>query len=89
MAVIQLVSATGAPGVTTTALGLLSAWPADAVLVDLDRDGGQAILAGHLGGQDGAGRGMQSVAAAHRERREISLRDQTFRLFEDAPSTLR
>ena len=34
MAVITLTSATGAPGVTTAALGLALTWPRDVLLVD-------------------------------------------------------
>ncbi|MGL4831216.1 MAG: hypothetical protein ACRCWS_01350 [Propionibacteriaceae bacterium] len=68
MSIIVLCSATGAPGVTSTALGLTLAWPGSAFLVDADRSGGQAILAGYLGGIESQGRGIVSLVAAHRER---------------------
>lgn len=84
MAVVCLASATGSPGVTTTALGLLGAWPRDVVLMDTDRDAGQAVLAGFLRGQDAGGRGLGSVAADHRERRGINLLAEAFPLVEDA-----
>lgn len=70
MAVVVLCSATGSPGVTTTALGLALAWPTPTLLVDADRSGGQAILAGYLGGADPQGRGLVALVSAHRERRE-------------------
>lgn len=84
MAVVCLASATGSPGVTTTALGLLGAWPRDVVLLDADRDAGQAVLAGFLRGQDAGGRGLGSVAAARREGRGINLLSEAFALLEDA-----
>ena len=37
MSLLVLTSAAGAPGVSTTALGLTLAWPRDAVLVDEHR----------------------------------------------------
>lgn len=83
MAVVCLTSATGAPGVTTTALGLLGSWPRDVVLLDADRDAGRAVLAGFLRGQDAGGRGLGSVAAAHRERRSVSLLDEAFPIVDD------
>ncbi len=68
MSIIILCSATGAPGVTSTALGLTLAWPEPAFLIDVDRSGGQAVLAGYLGGIESQGRGIVSLVAAHRER---------------------
>ncbi|MGJ3508414.1 hypothetical protein [Enemella sp. A6] len=84
MAVVCLASATGAPGVTTTSVGLAMFWPRDVVLVDVDRDAGQPILAGFLQGQDGGGRGMGAHAAAHREGRRLEPLTQVFHLIEDA-----
>ena len=66
MAVHVLASATGAPGVTTTALGLALLWPGDVLLVDLDRHCSQSVLAGFLGGLDPAGCGLIAAAAAYR-----------------------
>ena len=51
MAIITLVSASGSPGVTTTALGLASAWPRPVLLVEADPTGGSALLAGYWRGQ--------------------------------------
>lgn len=71
MAVILLCSATGAPGVTTTALGLTLTWPRDVLLADCDRDAGQAVLAGYLQGHDAAGCGLLEVAREHRQGRRL------------------
>ncbi|MGL5405965.1 MAG: hypothetical protein ACRDAX_04125 [Propionibacteriaceae bacterium] len=68
-----LTSATGAPGVTTTALGLTLAWPRPALLVDADRDAPQAILAGYLKGIDPQNRGLPALAQAHREARALDV----------------
>lgn len=84
MAVVCLASATGAPGVTSTAVGLTMFWPRDVMLVDADRDAGQAVLAGFLQGQDAGGRGMGAHAAAHREGRPLEPLAQVFRLIDDA-----
>ncbi len=51
MAVISLTSASGSPGVTTTALGWALARGRSTVLVDADPTGGAAMLAGYLRGQ--------------------------------------
>ena len=71
MSTLVLTSASGAPGVTTTALGLTLTWPGDAVLVDADRSASQAILAGYLSGQSSRGAGLQGLLQAHRERRPL------------------
>jgi hypothetical protein len=67
MAIFALTCATGAPGVTTAALGLTLAWPRDAVLVDADRCASQAILAGYLNGMRTGGRGLTSLAQSYRD----------------------
>ncbi|MGO4957610.1 hypothetical protein ACTQ49_10130 [Luteococcus sp. Sow4_B9] len=72
MAVITLTSATGSPGVTTTALGLALHWTRDVVLADCDRDPAQSLQAGWLQGVDLAGRGLASLAGAHREHRSLA-----------------
>ena len=48
---ITLVSASGAPGVTTTAVALAVRWPRPVVLVEADPKGGSGILAGYFQGQ--------------------------------------
>lgn len=50
MAVVALTSASGSPGVTTTAVGLALSWPRPVVLVEADPTGGSAVLAGFLRG---------------------------------------
>lgn len=72
MPIIVLASAAGAPGVTTTALGLARCWPGDTLLVDADRQPTQAVLAGFLNGAPATGRGLTGLARAHRERRAIA-----------------
>lgn len=67
MAVFILCSATGSPGVTTTALGLALGWPRDVLLADCDRDPAQAVQAGYLRGMDHGGRGLMALAQIHRE----------------------
>jgi hypothetical protein len=62
MALTVLLSAGGAPGVTTTALALTLAWPRKVVLAECDRSGG-AVLAGLWGGSVSAGqRGLLYLA---------------------------
>jgi hypothetical protein len=50
MAVIVLTSASGSPGVTTTAVGLGLLWPRPVLLVEADPTGGSGILAGYFRG---------------------------------------
>ena len=69
MAVFTLVSTTGAPGVTTCALGLALAWPRDVVLVDADRCVSQAL---YFNGVATGGRGMTSLAQAYRDGSDLA-----------------
>ena len=50
MAVIALTSASGSPGVTTTALGLALSWPRPVLLVEADPTGASGLLAGYFRG---------------------------------------
>jgi len=50
MAVIALASASGSPGVTSTAVGLALLWPRPVLLVEADPTGGSGLLSGYLGG---------------------------------------
>ncbi|HEY9562625.1 MAG TPA: hypothetical protein VIR30_02545, partial [Nocardioides sp.] len=50
MAVIALCSASGSPGVTTTALGMALLWPRPVLLIEADATGGSGILAGYFRG---------------------------------------
>lgn len=51
MSVFVVASVSGAPGATTTALGLAQQWGRQVLLVDADPVGGAAILAGHYQGR--------------------------------------
>lgn len=66
MAVITLFSASGAPGVTTTALGMALSWQRSVILVDADATGAPAVLAGYLQGQAPHDRGLVELAVANR-----------------------
>jgi len=72
MSTVVLASASGAPGVTTTALGLTLAWPGEVTLVDADRAAAQTVLAGYLSGRSTHGMGLQGVLQAFRERRPLA-----------------
>src|SRR5690606_27542893 len=50
MAVLALASASGSPGVTTTALGLALLWPRPVLLIEADPTGGSGLLAGYFRG---------------------------------------
>lgn len=50
MAVVGLASASGSPGVTTTALGMALLWPRPVLLVEADPTGGSGLLAGYFRG---------------------------------------
>ncbi|RNM11830.1 hypothetical protein [Nocardioides pocheonensis] len=50
MAVIALTSASGSPGVTTTAIGLALHWPRPVLLVEADPTGASGLLAGYFRG---------------------------------------
>lgn len=50
MAVIALTSASGSPGVTTSALGMALLWPRPVLFVEADPTGGSGLLAGYFRG---------------------------------------
>jgi cellulose biosynthesis protein BcsQ len=50
MAVIVLASASGSPGVSTTALGLTLNWHRPVLLVDADPTGSSSVFAGYFHG---------------------------------------
>lgn len=66
MTIISLASVRGAPGVTTTALGLALHWPRPVLLIEADMSASSAILAGYFGGQRANDRGLIDVAIGHR-----------------------
>lgn len=68
MALIVLTSASGSPGVTTSALGLALAWPRPTLLVDADPTGSRAIPAGYFrGGQLPTDATLVDLAMSHRQ----------------------
>lgn len=62
MAVICFTSASGSPGVTTTAVGLALSWPRPVLLVEADPTGGSGILAGFLRGTTPYENGLVELA---------------------------
>ena len=72
MALIVLASSSGAPGVTTTALGLALTWPRPVVLVDGDPVGGSAVLAGYFQGAVAPNDAAVELVMAHRDGRLAS-----------------
>ena len=62
MAVIALASASGSPGVTTTALGMALLWPRPVLLVEADPTGGSGLLAGYFRGTTEYVAGMIELA---------------------------
>lgn len=67
MAVIALASASGSPGVTSTALGLALTWPRPVLLVEADPTGGSALLAGYFRGRAVPPDSLIDLAFAHRD----------------------
>jgi hypothetical protein len=61
VAVFALLSAGGAPGVTTAALALTLSWPSQVILAECDPSGGD-VLAGLLGGHLPASAGLLPLA---------------------------
>lgn len=66
---ISLVSASGAPGVSTSALALAFAWPRPTLLVDADPSGATTFQAGYLKGQVDRDKSILNLALAHRQQR--------------------
>lgn len=64
MAVVALASASGSPGVTTTALGMALLWPRPVLLVEADPTGGSGLLAGYFRGTTEYVSGMIELALA-------------------------
>jgi hypothetical protein len=85
MAVYALASASGSPGVTTTALGLALEWPNQVLLVDADPVGGSAILAGFYRGTVAHPGTLVELWSAHRQGGlEAAVRELPLRLSETA-----
>lgn len=67
MSLIVLTSASGSPGVTTTALGLALGWSRPVLLVEADPTGGSAVAAGYLRGSLVPPEAMIDLALAHQD----------------------
>jgi len=67
MALIVLASASGSPGVSTTALGLAFHWHRPVLLVDADPTGSSAVFAGYFQGTQEPNGGLINLALALRE----------------------
>ena len=65
MAVIALCSASGSPGVTTTAVALAWNWPRPVLLLEADPVGGSAILAGTFRGMREYRAGLVEIATSN------------------------
>lgn len=65
MALITLISATGAPGVTTAAIGATMRWPRPAVLLEADLAKASGVLPGYLRGQVDHSKGLTVLAVEH------------------------
>lgn len=64
--IISLVSGSGAPGVTTTALALALHWPRPVILLEADPSGSAAIQSGYLRGERPRERSIADLAPALR-----------------------
>lgn len=82
MAIVTIGSASGAPGVSTTALMMGALWPRPAILIDADPKGGSPFLAGHLHGEMRPG--LVELIMAHQQH---LLPDALPRLLIDIPGT--
>lgn len=62
MALIAMVSASGSPGVSTTALGMSLQWPRPVLFLEADPTGGSGLLSGYFRGTRPYTRGMIELA---------------------------
>lgn len=67
MGVFAFGSASGAPGCTSTVMGLALVWPRPVVVVEADPTGGMGILAGYFQGQVDHAPGLIDLAMAARQ----------------------
>jgi hypothetical protein len=84
---IVLASASGSPGVTTTALGLTLNWHRPVLLVDAAPDGASAVFAGYFRGTQEPTGGLINLALAQRDGTLTeALPRETLILDRDAPA---
>jgi hypothetical protein len=62
MTIVCLTSASGSPGVTTTAVGMVFSWPRPVLLVEADPTGGSGVFAGFLRGTSPYDAGLIELA---------------------------
>jgi hypothetical protein len=86
MALVTLFSTRGAPGVTTTALGLSLVWPRPSILIEADVSGSSSIGGGYLQGAIPPGQGLINLAVEHRSGTlsAASIRNQAQALTKDS-----
>ena len=90
MAIITLCSASGSPGVSTTALGLALTWPRPVILVEADPSGSQAILSGYYRGSKEPTPGQKAIPGLLElsvEARQGRLQEQLPLMLMDEPKT--
>ncbi len=90
MAIYTLCSASGSPGVSTTALGLALTWPRPVILVEADPSGSQAILSGYYRGSKEPAPGQRAIPGLLElsvEARQGRLQEQLPQLLMDEPKT--
>ncbi len=85
MAVITLTSASGSPGVTTTALGMALLWPRPVVQVEADPTGGSGVLAGYFRGTREYEAGLIELALTPEPLTDVL--PQVVRLIDDSPAS--
>lgn len=88
MAIISLTSASGAPGVTTTAVALALHWPRPVVLVEADLSHTSSVLPGWFRGQMPHTRGLTGLAQSHQSLSWDALRAQSIQLTADTPDRI-
>lgn len=69
MSVVLLTSACGAPGVTTTTMGLACTWTRRVIVAEVDPVGGAGILAGYFRGFQAPTQSVVDLLMAHRANR--------------------
>lgn len=64
MATILLMSLSGSPGITTTAVALTRCWPRNAILLEADTSKSSPVLSGYLKGRYGSEKSLINLAIA-------------------------
>lgn len=88
MSLLVLTSASGSPGVTSSALGLALTWPRPVLLLEADPTGGSAILAGYLRGQTAPTDSLIDLALANRHGQLLEALPEVTMKIEGTPVSL-